>query len=415
MTSFLQFATQLDTPTVSLAPDQCVRRLHKEAPCNFCFETCPTGAITKADPVALDLERCVNCGLCLHLCPTEAFTRPDNRAGKLLNVLASLSDNQVELACPSKANMAATRADVGAIVEVKPCLASISPSTLLSAASKKNDQKDPGQSTSVWLNDEPCAECPIGSVQDQIVRVAEMTNRLLDAVGSESRVLTFRSSPQLLGNKVKRRRVEQGNRMRYSRRGFLQSLLNPVEKALEEGRESNASAAAALSNESDRDRGLPRLPESRRALINSLKSLEQTADTEFDATGSTFGSVTVEGECVACGLCARICPTDALVFEEKSGKFGIEFVIAGCLGCSLCELICPTKVVKMKHVVEVEKLLSASVDTLVTGDLAKCQECGMSCAAGQDEPLCFVCRWRKSVPNSDIYSGNPLNTPQAAE
>lgn len=411
--SLIQFADQLESPSVSLAPCRCLLRRHKEAPCRLCFDACPTQAVIKGDPVALDNDRCVNCGLCLHLCPMEAFTGPGNRAGKLLNVLGTLDDGRVELACPRKDKMAVTRAKVSTVIEVKPCLASISLPTLLAAVTQPTTKDGSGGAAKLWMNDEPCEACPIGSVQGEISRIAEAANQLLAAFGEEPRVLTYRGSPDLLGKKIKKRPVEQGNRSRYTRRGFFRSLTSPVERAFEDGFDSSPSDVPSSPHISeDEENGMKRLSETRDSLVRSLRWLGQPLEAYIDMTGLPFGSVSIEGECVGCGLCARFCPSEALIFEEEAGNFRIDFTTSGCLGCTICALICPTKAVEMKPEVETDQLLAGTAKTLMTGDLADCQECGMSCAANQDEPLCFVCRWRKTIPMADIYGrlDNPSQT-----
>ena len=156
LSGLLQFTDPLEPPAVKLAPGQCVRGRHKEAPCQLCFNACPTQAITAGNPVALDVSRCVDCGLCLHLCPTEAFTRPDNRVGKLLNVLGSLDDGRIEFACSQKNEIALTRANVATIVEVKSCLAAISVSTFVAAVAQYQTRSSLNHPAMFWLNDEPC-------------------------------------------------------------------------------------------------------------------------------------------------------------------------------------------------------------------------------------------------------------------
>jgi NADH-quinone oxidoreductase chain I len=64
---------------------------------------------------------------------------------------------------------------------------------------------------------------------------------------------------------------------------------------------------------------------------------------------------TNEPLCVACGLCARICPTSCLEMnvvpsEEGDRELG-EFVLkAGrCLFCGLCSQVCPVDAITMSH------------------------------------------------------------------
>jgi NADH-quinone oxidoreductase subunit I len=64
---------------------------------------------------------------------------------------------------------------------------------------------------------------------------------------------------------------------------------------------------------------------------------------------------TGEALCVACGLCARICPTSCLEMhvvpsEEGDRELG-EFILRSgrCLFCGLCSQVCPVDAITMSH------------------------------------------------------------------
>lgn len=40
--------------------------------CGLCVDSCPTGAISKADPKATDSKKCISCMRCVSICPTQA-------------------------------------------------------------------------------------------------------------------------------------------------------------------------------------------------------------------------------------------------------------------------------------------------------------------------------------------------------
>ena len=71
---------------------------------------------------------------------------------------------------------------------------------------------------------------------------------------------------------------------------------------------------------------------------------------------------TGEALCVACGLCARICPTSCLEMhvvpsEEGDRELG-EFILrAGrCMFCGLCSQVCPVDAITMSHEFELSVL-----------------------------------------------------------
>jgi len=67
------------------------------------------------------------------------------------------------------------------------------------------------------------------------------------------------------------------------------------------------------------------------------------------------GSVTVEAitpliqseKCIACGLCARVCPYNAITVDKE--KREAEVIEAACAGCGTCGAECPKEAIEMRH------------------------------------------------------------------
>jgi len=57
-------------------------------------------------------------------------------------------------------------------------------------------------------------------------------------------------------------------------------------------------------------------------------------------TERTRGRIDIEIEnCIFCGICARKCPTDALVVDKVAKSWAIARM--GCIQCSCCVEVCP--------------------------------------------------------------------------
>lgn len=54
-------------------------------------------------------------------------------------------------------------------------------------------------------------------------------------------------------------------------------------------------------------------------------------------------------KCTKCGLCARICPKDAL--EHKAGNSPV-YKAQKCIGCGACQNVCPAKAVEIVSINE---------------------------------------------------------------
>lgn len=52
-----------------------------------------------------------------------------------------------------------------------------------------------------------------------------------------------------------------------------------------------------------------------------------------------------EAKCTDCGVCVPICPTKALVVDEKTRK--VTFESKKCIACELCVKICPPRAMEV--------------------------------------------------------------------
>ncbi|MCK9439057.1 MAG: 4Fe-4S binding protein [Patescibacteria group bacterium] len=54
-------------------------------------------------------------------------------------------------------------------------------------------------------------------------------------------------------------------------------------------------------------------------------------------------------KCIACGLCAKICPDGAARLAKIKGKVKAKIDYDYCKGCGLCAKECPVKAISMKE------------------------------------------------------------------
>ncbi len=96
------------------------------------------------------------------------------------------------------------------------------------------------------------------------------------------------------------------------------------------------------------------------------------------------GSVTVEAitpfiqseKCIACGLCARVCPYNAITVDKK--KREAEVIEAACAGCGTCGAECPSEAIEMRHFTD--KQLNAQIDAATQENADK-------------KIIAFCCNW----------------------
>jgi heterodisulfide reductase subunit A len=96
------------------------------------------------------------------------------------------------------------------------------------------------------------------------------------------------------------------------------------------------------------------------------------------------GSVTVESitpvmspdKCVGCGLCARVCPYNAIIVNKEQKKS--EVIEAACAGCGTCGAECPFDAIDMRHFTDEQ--IYAQIDAATEENANK-------------KILAFCCNW----------------------
>jgi ferredoxin len=113
-----------------------------------------------------------------------------------------------------------------------------------------------------------------------------------------------------------------------------------------------------------------------------------------------FAVPEVSDSCLACGTCARACPTHALRFEtDKSHLTYMLNVETGlCIGCGLCEHGCAPAAITVNHTPVYEQIFPSRVIALKSGALMKCKNCGALIVKRPGVQLCAICATRQNNP-----------------
>jgi Fe-S-cluster-containing hydrogenase component 2 len=366
---------------VRVTPERCLNRRHKESKCALCL-ACPTGAITAVGmSVQVSAEKCVACGLCASVCPTEAYIVKGPALADLLRLASNGRGVVLEAACPRRSPFERSRTSASAVLRVS-CLAWLSPSLLIAMLAQGV--------TGLWLDDTACAACPIGGAREAIVRSVDTANQLLGLFGRSPAVDLYTGSPERLG-KTRGLEVWDPQRPVYSRRDLFTAFRRVAAQAAVRVADQAMPAPAPAK--------LPHhLPAQRALLSVALPHLMVEGAPAGSLSGLPLGRVEVSQACTACGLCARLCPTGALVFAQAGERYSLSFSITKCLGeaCRLCRLICPVQAVGFAGQASPSELVNEALLTLRAGGMAPCSRCGARTAAPADGPaVCHACQWTK--------------------
>src|SRR4030066_2192408 len=115
------------------------------------------------------------------------------------------------------------------------------------------------------------------------------------------------------------------------------------------------------------------------------------------------GSVTVEAitsrvlldKCTGCGLCAKVCPYNAIIVDKEKKKS--EVIEAACAGCGTCGAECPFEAIEMRHFTDEQIYTQIDAATKENADkkiVAFC--CNWCSSAGAD----FAGESRMQYPTS---------------
>ena len=81
------------------------------------------------------------------------------------------------------------------------------------------------------------------------------------------------------------------------------------------------------------------------------------------------------GECIGCGACTLICPSQALRRREGGEEVVIEYFAGRCIFCAMCWEVCPQNAITITREYELAALDENELKTEVSNRMAICEYC----------------------------------------
>jgi ferredoxin len=311
----------------------CLTDNYKRIACRRCTDVCPAGCIDGDRRV--DAGRCDDCGLCLAVCPVDAVAGGDFPRTPLDRVLAD-PEAPVVFACRRR------RSD-----SPWPCLGFLDGRLLLALAGSGRDG-----ARLLAVDDSDCADCR-PAVAANLDEALTETDRLLKAAGK----------PALIRGEEAALRISQERPI--SRRTFFATLLGATVDTVRE-----VVTAGAPGGE--------RLP-------RQDWFARHAGQFSGGAPSPFFAALTIGDDCLACGLCSRICPRKALTADEQGDRLDFFYHPARCSGCGLCAAHCPQGALTVASPGKPEPYHVAR------RFLPRCQSCGQVYQPVGNQPVCIEC------------------------
>jgi heterodisulfide reductase subunit A len=96
-----------------------------------------------------------------------------------------------------------------------------------------------------------------------------------------------------------------------------------------------------------------------------------------EITVEAITSRVIEEKCRMCGICAKVCPYNAIIFD-KTKKQVPKVVEAACAGCGTCGAECPFDAIEMRHFTDQQ--IITQIDAMLEEDT-------------MDKVVVFACNW----------------------
>ena len=274
--------------------------------CPVCISNCHSGAITVADEIVIDPDKCTLCMVCVSECPADCF---DITGGDFFGILARLRKMQTSV---SSTVLGCKRASGSDMHERISCFGALSDEHLIALNTFMNRP--------VQLNLAACAQCNNYFVIDML---KDRIEDIRESVG-----ITVSEKVILIENRADLRFETEA----YDRRGFFRAVKNMAFMGASGFLEKNEDDVIQAYSQK-------RMPLKRNILNTTIKIITDKRITAGLLQEYAF-TIKADASCDNCFSCIGLCPTGALKSRRYGSGSGLLFNPSLCIGCGLCRDFC---------------------------------------------------------------------------
>lgn len=370
---------------VDICYKKCLRSISRLRDCQICADNCPANAISIDEALNIDHKLCIQCGLCLRLCPVGAISGDDG-VSKLLRCLQFLENvERIELVCNRNANYMLGPSDNGHVIQIDRCLAAYGPSVFLmmhEAGVKR-----------ISLRLDSCDQCELRLAKDHLLQSKNEVDRILSIMGYPE---AENQEIYAIDEQWSDRQVVHIDNPPINRRSFFNLLSKKGLSVLPD----------LFDILKENEKNVKRPPNERLRLIKIFELLRKKPpgiSNERIAEYLQLAAVNVSDRCSACGICAEVCPTGAIVFDiDPHDNYYLKFLPMNCINCGVCVDCCEMDAIQIKRFYLSDKYLTEKKTQmgvqLQSGLLRRCVRCHVKFSSTNDSELCPICKRRRENP-----------------
>lgn len=347
-----------------LDPAACLSRRYPGTGCRSCVDACPVGALAEVGgPSSGPSLRgdCLGCGRCVAACPSEALAVPGLSRAPVAAAPARPGAAPAPLAIDC---WRVPWADSPAGALRVPCLGGLSATWLLEQLAESP------QRPLTLLDRGFCTACPVGgAIHPASAALAEVGRTLATLRVSPAgppRLVQFPLPPERMDRDLGEPVLE----IRVSRRSLF---VGPGRVIQPPGVRSLQAAVPPEASQAQPQRRLAAL--SRLAAQPALPA-------------ALFPTLAAGADCSGHWVCAAACPTGAIREYRTEQGLGTDFDAAACIACGVCTRLCPEQALTLLPAGDAADTYPGP-QPLTRFALSTCPDCGADYQG--DEPACPAC------------------------
>ncbi len=340
--------------------------------CQLCTDNCPTKGLVWSNRT-WQIEDCNMCGKCVALCPSHVFKFSEN------NLIKNSSPEEEKLLTCNVLLKEIPESCEVPVLNI-PCLSQLYPKLLLFLLAKQ-------ATLNIFLVPERCEDCLNFNYQT----LKNQINLIGDFSAPINWLTTWDSLSEL---------TDLNKENLINRREFFNTMFRRSKKISHEVISNSIAEYEQVLLKQEKGTGTKAKAQKRLFLLAALQIFKQK-NIPFTIRKLPYHKIQID-KCEFCGICTRLCPSDALEIKEVDNKKTLHFHPLKCTNCGLCQDVCTIGDISYGEKLELEDLINKQGIVVAAAEAVTCYSCDEKAFFYPDteEKTCYPCRLRSNMPKN---------------